>query len=398
MSTGSARLSLGFSCVGHSFSHLFQPIFYLTVLTLEKDLGLSHGEIVALIVAGNVLYGVAAPAAGWLGDRWSATGMMVLFFVGTGAGMVMTGLAGSPLHIALWLAATGLFASIYHPVGIAWLVRNAESRGMALGVNGVFGGLGPAAATLAAGALIEHASWRAAFIVPGAIIIATGLLFLALLARGLIVETKIDRKQDALRSRDDMVRAFLVLAVTMLATGLIYQAIQPAMPKMISERAAELTGGGVFGVSLVIAVVYLVAGAMQVVGGHLADRYPLKTVYLVAFALQIPILLLVGSLSGTALAVAVVVMISVNVGGMPAESMLVASYAPSRWRSLAFGLKFILALGVGSLGVVLEGVVYDATGGFYWLFVVLAAVAAVALAAGMLLPADGREPVPAAAE
>ncbi len=398
MSTVSARLSLGFSCAGHSFSHLFQPIFYLTVLTLEKDLGLSHGEIVALIVGGNVLYGVAAPAAGWLGDRWSATGMIALFFVGTGAGMMMTGFADSPLLIALWLAVTGLFASIYHPVGIAWLVRNAESRGMALGINGVFGGLGPAAATLAAGALIEYVSWRAAFIVPGAMVLATGFLFLALLARGLIVETKIDRIQDAPRSRHDRVRAFMVLAVTMLATGLIYQAIQPAMPKMISERAAELTGDGVFGVSMLVAVVYLVAGFMQVVGGHLADRYPLKTVYLVAFALQIPVLFLVGSLSGTALAVALLVMISVNVAGVPAESMLVASYAPSRWRSLAFGIKFILALGVGSLGVVLEGVIYDATGGFYWLFVVLAAVAAVALAAGTLLPGEGKEPAPAAAE
>ena len=75
-----ARLALAFSCFGHAFSHLFAPIFYVVVLTLEHEYALTHGEAVALIVVGNVLYGVAAPFAGWLGDRWSTTGMVGLFF------------------------------------------------------------------------------------------------------------------------------------------------------------------------------------------------------------------------------------------------------------------------------------------------------------------------------
>ena len=85
----SARLSLGFSCAGHSFSHLLAPIFYVAALSLERELALSHGEVIALIVAGNVLFGVAAPLTGWLGDKWSSTGMMSLFFIGTGFGLVL---------------------------------------------------------------------------------------------------------------------------------------------------------------------------------------------------------------------------------------------------------------------------------------------------------------------
>ena len=54
----------------------------MVVLTLEHEYALTHGEAVALIVVGNVLYGVAAPFAGWLGDRWSTTGMVGLFFWG----------------------------------------------------------------------------------------------------------------------------------------------------------------------------------------------------------------------------------------------------------------------------------------------------------------------------
>lgn len=398
MSTASARLSLGFSYVGHTYAHLFQPIFYVAVLALESDRGMTHGEAVSLIVAGNVLFGVAAPLAGWLGDRWSATGMMGLFFVGTGVGMVMTGLAESPLMIALWLAVTGLFASIYHPVGIAWLVRNAERTGAALGINGIFGGAGPAAATLLAGALIDLYGWRSAFVVPGAVVAATAALFYGAVWRGAIVETKEDRRPPATASTRDRVRAVMVLAVTLICTGVIFQGTQPALPKVFSIRLADALGDGVFGVSALVAAVYLVAGLMQIVGGYMADRYPLKTVYIAAYLLQVPFLMAAGVLGGTSLVVVAVIMVSINTGSMPVENVLIATYAPSRWRGLAFGLKFVLVLGVGGFGVLLEGALFDLTGGFLWLFVVLAAFAVAAVTAGSLLPGGERRAQPVAAE
>lgn len=394
----SARLSLGFSCIGHSYSHLFAPIFYVAALSLEQELSLTHGEVVTLIVAGNVLFGFAAPLAGWLGDKWSSTGMMSLFFLGTGTGMILTGLASNPLYIGIALALTGLFSSIYHPVGIAWLVRHAVNRGAALGVNGFFGSIGPGLAALIAGVLIEWISWRAAFIVPGAILLITGFIFFWLVARGTIVESREDRKKDVPPSRKDMVRAFMVLAVTMMCTGLIYQATQPALPKMFSEKLAELANGGVFGISMLVAIVYFSAGGMQIVAGKLADKYPLKYVYMIAFTLQVPFLAIAGSMSGASLLVVAMIMVSINSGALPAENSLVARYAPSQWRGLAFGLKFILAFGVSGLGVLLEGKLYDYTGGFYWLFIVLACVAAVAAMAGFLLPNEKAQGSPVAAE
>ena len=64
----SSRLAISFSCVGHTYSHLFTPIFFTLVpLALEAHLGLSHGETVSLIVVGNALFGFVAPLAGWLG-------------------------------------------------------------------------------------------------------------------------------------------------------------------------------------------------------------------------------------------------------------------------------------------------------------------------------------------
>jgi MFS family permease len=234
-----ARLALAFSCLGHAYAHLFQPIFFVVALPLEATWGLSHGEVIALILIGNILYGVAAPLAGWLGDRWSMTGMMVLFFFGTGFGMIATGLTRSPAQMAAALAATGLFAAIYHPVGIAWLVRNAGALGKALGINGVFGGIGPAAAALSAGLLTDHFGWRAAFVVPGALVTLTGLVVLGLAVAGRLVEHKADRIERPSPPQDQVVRTFVVLAGTMLCTSLIYQATQAALPKLFSERIGE---------------------------------------------------------------------------------------------------------------------------------------------------------------
>lgn len=62
------------------------------------------------------------------------------------------------------------------------------------------------------------------------------------------------------------------------------------------------------------------------------------------------------------------------------------------------GFKFILAFSIKGLGVKLEEMLYDQTGGFAWLFIVLWAIAAVGVAAAVLLPAERRATAPAAAE
>jgi MFS transporter, FSR family, fosmidomycin resistance protein len=83
----------------------------------------------------------------------------------------------------------------------------------------------------------------------------------------------------------------------------------------------------------------------------------------------------------------------------PAENALLVRYTPGRWRATAFGAKFVLSLGVSSLGLPLVAFIFDRTGDFVWLFVVLAALAAIIVAAGLFLPREGggRAAVPAAA-
>ena len=391
-----SRLTLAFSCVGHTYSHLFAPTFFVVALTLESELGMTHGEVISMIVLGNMLYGLMAPLSGWLGDKWSAAGMMALYYFGLGTGMILIGLSTSTVQMVVFLSITGIFGSIYHPVGFAWLISQVEKRGQALGINGVFGAIGPAIAALSAGVLTDAFSWRAAFIVPGVLIVLTGIVFFILLKKDIVHDRETVPVVPHQASRGEVMRVIGVLAVTMLCTGLIYQSTSPALPKAFSEGLLDFAGDGVFGIGAMVALVYITAGTTQIIVGRMCDRYPLKRVYLMAFVTQIPFLILASQFGGGVLLLAALVMVSSNQAALPVENTLVARYAPKDKRALVFGLKFIIAFGFSGLGVWMEGAIYDATGGLHWLFIVLAALATVGFAVSWLLPDDPKPNLQAA--
>ncbi len=388
MSDASARWSLIFANIGHAYAHLLMLIYPTVVLVLDTEFGLSYSQLLTLAFPGFVLFGALALPAGWLGDRWSALGMMAVFFIGTGVSSILTGFAQTPWQIGAGLAAIGAFAAIYHPVGLAWIVRVSFKRGKALGFNGLIGGIGIASAPLVAGSLTELMTWRAAFIVPGVIGILTGLLFIYLVKTGLLTVPATDRKVEPEPPRRDRVRVFMVLAVTVLLGGLIYQSLAVAMPKVFDEGMRGLTQGTVLGVGGMVAVVYLFGGLAQIVGGYLADKYPLKTVYLASYLLLAPVLFIAAGTEELPLLLAASAVVFINVGSLPAENTLMARYTPGHWRSTVFGAKFVLTLGISALGVPLVVFIYGFGQGFSALFVVLSGIAVIVIAAAAFLPGE----------
>jgi MFS transporter, FSR family, fosmidomycin resistance protein len=312
---------------------------------------------------------------------------MVLFFLGTGGASVATGFATGPAGLALGLTGIGLFGSIYHPVGIAWLVRMAENRGRALGLNGIFGSIGVGGAAILAGFLADFVGWRAVFVVPGLLCASCGVALLVLMSRGLVVAAKADRVPEPEPERADVVRAFFVLSVTMLGTGLVGQVMTVVMPKLFEERVTGL-GGGILGVGGCVTLVYVATALAQLLGGWLADRYPLKRVYILSWLVQIPVFLAVARFSGLPLVAVVMLVSCLAICGVPAENSLLARYTPGRWRATAYGAKFVLALGVSAAGIPLAGGVHDATGNFAMVFVILGAVSLIVGATALLLPRE----------
>ena len=386
MNSHAATVALGFSSVGHFFAHLLMLLYPTVVLALEGRWGMSYGDLLSLSLGGFVLFGLGALPAGWLGDRWSDEGMMVVFFVGTGGAAIATGLTDGPLALALGLAAIGLFGSIYHPVGTAWLVRNAKNRGRALGVNGIAGSIGLGAAAFVAGASAQTISWRAAFVIPGALCATTGLVLLFCIRRGRGAPVRIDHRLEPEATRRDVVRTFIVLSFTMLADGTIAQAIPVALPKAFAAGLTGLTDGGTLDAGGFVTLVFLVAATAQLVGGWLADRFALKAVYVIAWAVQVPLFCVAAQARDVPLLAAMIAVNYLGVLSVPAENALLARYTPAQWRATAFGAKFLLALGVSTIGIKLVAMIYDGTGSFAPLWLILAGCAGFVAAAGLFLP------------
>jgi MFS family permease len=389
---------VGFSSLGHFYNHLFEPIFFVVALALPAVLGIPYEEVLTLIIAGKILTGILAPLVGWVSDRWNAPAMMAIYFLGYGACAIAVGLTSTPLAMMLALAALGAFGAIYHPVGIAWMVAGAENRGRALGINGMFGGFGPAVAGIVAGALVQWANWRAAFIVPGALVILTGLALLATMRRGGLPPRPAPRPgAHADVSAAEAVRIYVLLTAAMVVNGFIYQATQASLPKLFAGGLDGLLGPGTAGVGTALMIVYGAAGLFQVWTGHLADRHALKWVYAGALLLQAPVLALVTAMTGAPLVAVAAAAVMLNTGALPAENSLMAFYAPARWQATAYGLKFIIAFTFSGLGIWIAAKVLAATGAFTALYLGMAAAIALGAAVVTFLPGEGTRRAAAAA-
>jgi len=385
--SGQRLISLGFSNAGHFITHLLMLLYPTVVLTLGAEFGLSYGNLLSLSLPGFILFGAAALPAGWLGDRWSTRGMMALFFFGCGGSAILTGLATSPLGIAVGLGLIGLFASIYHPVGVAWLMGIAKNRGRALGFNGVFGNLGVAFAASVAAALTAWIHWRAAFILPGVLALLAGVAFL-----WLVRSTGYRKSPRALSggpsgATPDMWRVFWVLSISTVCSGLVFQSTTIALPKLFDDRLSGFAGT-VVGVGGLVTAVYVAGSLAQIISGFLMDKLPLKKLFVVLNLTQVPLLVLAALHEGTALLVVVWLMVFFSMGTIPVPDMILARYTPVRWRGTVYGARFVLALGVASVAVPVVGMIRDTTGGFALLLYVLAGFAALGSVAALILPPD----------
>ena len=378
-------IAIAISNAGHFYTHLFTILYATAVLHLPSVFGLPYGEMLGLASLGLILFGVGALPSGWLGDRWSKVGMLVIFFIGMGAAGVLTGLAADKQGLFIGLTLLGLFASIYHPVGIAWLVACARKQGMSLGINGVFGHLGSAAAPVFVGLMIDHVSWRAAFVLPGIVSMLTGIALLLSWWRGWVSDVHADRAPAPAPEPGAARRVFIVLALTMACNGFVYTGLMNTVPKVfetgLGALAASYTEIGLFAGAIIG-----LSSVCSVLGGWLADRYSARSIYLIFWLLSVLPMGLVAWASGVGLLVVILLAMSFIVTFAAAENMLLTRYTPFAWRSLAFGARFVLALGVGGLTLKLAGHLFDATGSFGTLYLMFGATAVIAALGASMLP------------
>src|SRR6516165_5778210 len=173
----SRRLVVGFLNWAHALDHFVILIYPTVVIELAVIYGRSYASLIALSTASFVAFGFFSLPAGWLGDRWSRRNLMVAFYIGCGVSLVAAAFAPSLTVLAIALFSLGVFAAIYHPVGTAMIIEHAKERGRTLAFNGVCGNLGVSLVAGITAALTAMLSWRAAFLVPGIVCVATGVIY-----------------------------------------------------------------------------------------------------------------------------------------------------------------------------------------------------------------------------
>jgi MFS family permease len=370
---------------GHFLDHLAMLIFPTVVLALARDWQSDYSELLPLAVGGFIAFGACALPAGWLADHWSRHRMMLVFFFGLGVALLLTGFARTPWQIGLGLTLIGVFAAIYHPVGIAMLVAAPKKLGSALGWNGLYGNLGLAAAALIAGALMDGFGWRAAFFVPGALTLAVGAAFVALVPDPGPVK-KTSRSIGLHIDRASMMRIFTILLVATACGGIIFNSTTVAMPKVFDERLRALTQTN-FGIGALVAVVYSLAAFAQLAMGALIDRFELRRLMIGIALIQIPLLALAANLQGWAMLAAAFAMMLAIFGQIPLNDAIVGKYCADEYRARVLAVRYVVSLGVAAIAVPLIAVLHRTEGGFRNVFLVLAALAAGMLAASLFFPA-----------
>ena len=379
-----ARRVLLYSSTGHALMHLMTAFYAVIVLTLAIEWKLPAEHLLALYAPATILLGIMSLPAGWASDRFGAPAMMVVMFIGLGVSSIACGFvpAGDTWMLSAGLCGLGIFGAIYHSVGIGWIIRTAKEQGHAMGVNGLWGSAGLALYGVVPGILITLASWRAAFIVPGIVCIGLGLMLWADLVRGRVGDRPMPAQAGIQPGRREFWRVFSVLSVTMALEGVIWQAVLFGAALVFEKHVTN-----VLLVGLATSMIYVVSGLAQyALGRRIIDRYPLKTTYVVAAALQIAAMLaLAAGNVWLALAGAIFSAVLSSASG-PVENIMIARYTPSRYHGLGFGAKFVVAFGAAPLAIIAIAWIREATGSLDLFFLGLAGVSVVITAFALLLP------------
>ncbi|HEX3162621.1 MAG TPA: MFS transporter, partial [Pseudolabrys sp.] len=229
------RRSIAFLNWAHAIDHFVLLIYPTVVIGLEIVYQRPYSELIALSSAAFVAFGIFSLPAGWLADRWSRRNMMVAFYIGCGLSLAGTAFAPTPMWLAVGMFMLGVFAAIYHPVGMAMLIEASGAKGRTLAFNGVCGTLGVSLAAGTSAALATWSSWRAAFLAPAVICVATGIVYYWL--------TPDDRHHVNTRQSKPAVpltakvaaMLFGLFLVIALSAGLVFNVLTIALPKIVDE-------------------------------------------------------------------------------------------------------------------------------------------------------------------
>ena len=380
----SPRAQMGFINAAHSFTHyslLILPTAVLAIVSQGGAFGTDYGPILALATGGFILYGIFALPQGWLAARIGRRNLMTIFFLGAGLSMIATGLANTPLMLALALGATGLFVAIYHPVGTALLVEVAGDKpGRAIGINGVFGNIGVAMAPMLTAVIAAQFGWHWAFILPGAACTVLGIFWLRLPAGD---GRAIKQSRPFPNIPPAVVRQVVIILLLIAAvSGLVFNAFTLLIPKLMQERLAGAPA--VAGVAATLAT--LCGAATQLTVGRLIDKLTLKRLFLPFGIALVPALVLLSFVDGWLIVTVAGIVAAVVFGQVTINETMTARYFSPELRTKMYSVRFFVGFLGSAAAPPVIGFLHERTGNLTASVLLLAVFALAILGCALWFP------------
>lgn len=371
------------TCYGHFMSHFNMLVFPALVLPLMVRLDMSMAQVLSLSFWMYLLFGLTALFWGFLADRFGARPLLFIYFVGSGFASVAAALwLDTPLILSVALAALGFFSGIYHPAGLGLISKEMSRVSIGMGYNGMFGNLGLAMAPLLTGIMNWLWGPQAAYLCLAGLNLGGAVLMMA---------NPISVSGAAAKERSNgkgILGAFIILLAAMMLGGIVYRGATVILPAyfelqtpMLYQWLTGVTQGTLshnLVATAITSFIFLIGVGGQFSGGQCADRYDPGIAYLFFFGIAGLAAFWMALAQDLLLVGLTIVFFFFLLGMQPIENTLVARFAPKRFHHSAFGAKFVLTFGVGSLAV--KGVAAIETKfAIETVFICLAVVAALAL-------------------
>lgn len=389
----------------HALIHATELAYAALLLRIEAEFGTSLLFLGVLANVGAFAFGLGALPAGMLADRLGSVHVLRITLAGSAVAAILVALSPSEIALGATLALLGITTGLYHPAGFALLSRT-KRRSHNVGVHGMIGTLGIAAAPVLLSGIALATDWRLAYVALGGLA-AAGFVYTLRLPRGgqLSMGPGLSAPASPASMAPDAVAVtpasplpgadpgtarppattaappsprattarslrrfwWLPLAVIYLANviqGFVYRGSITFIPTHIEE---QISGAilGVDGAELAgaLATVALLGGAVGwYVGGVLAERLPHYPLVIGAWVATIPLLLLISASGGAPLIVVIFIFVVTNFAMAPALVSLIADFSPPGRMGASFGMMFFLAFGMGSFAATLAGFTADRWG------------------------------------
>ncbi len=352
--------------------------FGLFLGPMSVDLAMSREAFAIALAAQNLLWGIVAPFAGAIADKYGPIRVCMVGGVVYAAGLVLAASGASVGIVQLGLAAVGIalgIAGFSVVLGAVGRAAPPEHRSLALGIASAGGSFGQFAIVPVSQAFVTSYGWSTALM-----LLAVISFMLVPLAYGLgerkMVPGMNQTLGEAVREASGH-SGFWFLTAGFFVCGFQVTFVAVHLPAFIADKGLPAWLGAA---SLSLIGLFNIAGTLIAgwLGGRYRKKYVLSLLYLLrslAF-----VLFLVAPVSETSVLVFGAALGFLWLGTVPLTSGLVAQIFGPAYMSMLYGGVF-LSHQLGSfLGAWLGGRVYDATGSYdaiWWASVALGIAAAV---------------------